>query len=169
MLLASLPSCLSGHHDFALRGGRLCLPGVRKHSHGVRRGSTDGSFSGFFSSFGVAHDRVSFHEKGGSGGSSLQQDCKFCCLSCGTVHDCFDPLGLSAIDEVQGFGFRVFSSGVRVLVSSSGVSLLLFVFLSGTRTRFCFLATDFFQTSTSRSVSSRHRPSKASGRTRSLV
>ena len=31
------------------------------------------------------------------------------------------------------------------LPSSSGVSLLLFVFLSGTRTRFCFLATDFFQ------------------------
>ena len=115
-----------------------------------------GSFSGFFSSFGVAHDRVSFREKGGSGGSSLQQDSKFCCMSCGTVHDCFDPLGLSAIDEVQGFGFRVVTSGVRVLVSSSGVSLLLFGFLSGTRTRFCFLATPSVRTTMWRSVSLRH-------------
>ena len=57
---------------------------------------------------------------------SLQQDSKFCCLSCGAVHDCWDPLGLSAIDEVHGFRFRVFSSGVRVLVFSSGVPLLLF-------------------------------------------
>ena len=98
-----------------------------------------GSFSGFFSSFGVAHDRVSFHEKGGSGGSSLQQDCKFCCLSCGTVHDCFDPLmGLSAIDEVQGFGFRVFSSGVRVLVSSSGVSCCFLFFFRGRGRGFVF-------------------------------
>ena len=74
----------------------------------------------------------------------MQQDSKFCCLGCGTVHDCWDPLGLSAIDEVHGFRFRVFSSGVRVLVFSSGVPLF-FSFLSGTRTRFCCLETDFAQ------------------------
>ena len=51
-----------------------------------------------------------FHSTG-RGGENPQQDNKLCCLTCGTVHDCWDPLGLSSIDEVRGFRFRVFSSG----------------------------------------------------------
>ena len=112
-----------------------------------------GFLSGFFSSFGVAPSgsgfprlRITrgfpFTRRVGVGGflAAGQQ----ILLPHGTVHDCWDPLGLSAIDEVHGFRFWDFSSGVRVLVFSSGVPLLLFV-RSGTRTRFCFLETDFVQ------------------------
>ena len=110
-----------------------------------------GSFdSGCFSSFGVAPSGSGFPGLGSregflprEGGASPQQDNKSCCFTCGTVHECWDPLGLSSIDEDRGFRCRAFSSGVRVLVFSSGVSqvtnrrVLLFrdVFLSSlTRT-----------------------------------
>ena len=41
-------------------------------------------------------ERASFYREGGG---LPQQDNKFCCFDCGTVHDAYDPLGLSSIDE----------------------------------------------------------------------
>ena len=60
-------------------------------------------------------------------GGDSPQDNKFCCLTCGTVHDCWDPLGLSSIDEVRGFGFSV-----------PGVPLLFFCFPFGDQERVFF-------------------------------
>ena len=45
------------------------MPGVREHSHGVRRGSTDGFL------FRVL--QFSFHEKGGSGGVPCSRTANF--------------------------------------------------------------------------------------------
>ncbi|CAE7651438.1 unnamed protein product [Symbiodinium microadriaticum] len=40
-------------------------------------------------------------------------DNKLCCLTCGTVHDCWDPLGLSSIDEDEHVDVSLFQTQTK--------------------------------------------------------